>query len=349
MSGNEDDSPQGVITQVRPPSPSTPSAAASLITQVRPPDETSSLQQPLSARRGDMGIPLAKIGGAAATENGTLPKSSSNSHSSSASTTSKKRPRKGLLGALACILPCLSLDDASDGVDSQDGKRGTHSGIAKAGDAKMALRIKPAVSTQPPNSKLAKPEPSPTEKRWLLPPLAPEDVGKKCLVLDLDETLVHSSFKAVHSADFVIPVEIDAQIHNVYVLKRPSVDYFMKRLGSQFEIVVFTASLAKYADPVLDMLDRHKTVKHRLFREACLHHRGNYVKDLSQLGRDLKDVIILDNSPASYIFHPTNAIPISSWFNDVNDTELRDLVPYLEDLKWVPDVTKVLDNTMEDA
>jgi hypothetical protein len=29
----------------------------------------------------------------------------------------------------------------------------------------------------------------------LLKPLAPEDVGKKTLVLDLDETLVHSSFK----------------------------------------------------------------------------------------------------------------------------------------------------------
>jgi RNA polymerase II subunit A small phosphatase-like protein len=33
---------------------------------------------------------------------------------------------------------------------------------------------------------------------WLLPPLAPEFEGKKCLVLDLDETLVHSSFKVRH-------------------------------------------------------------------------------------------------------------------------------------------------------
>lgn len=32
-------------------------------------------------------------------------------------------------------------------------------------------------------------------QKWLLPPLAPELKGKKCLVLDLDETLVHSSFK----------------------------------------------------------------------------------------------------------------------------------------------------------
>lgn len=32
-------------------------------------------------------------------------------------------------------------------------------------------------------------------RKWLLPPIAPEHKGRKCLVLDLDETLVHSSFK----------------------------------------------------------------------------------------------------------------------------------------------------------
>lgn len=120
------------------------------------------------------------------------------------------------------------------------------------------------------------------------------------MVLDLDETLVHSSFKvllsnsescslgcltlgilvhqAIPHADYVIPVEIESQVHNVYVLKRPYVDPFLKRMSEIYEIVVFTASLAKYADPVLDILDKYKVVNHRLFREACIHHKGNYVK-----------------------------------------------------------------------
>lgn len=41
-----------------------------------------------------------------------------------------------------------------------------------------------------------------------------------------------------------------------------------------------------------------------------MYHGGNYVKDLNKLGRDLQKIVIVDNSPASYIFHPENAVSI---------------------------------------
>ncbi|ODN73172.1 hypothetical protein, variant [Cryptococcus amylolentus CBS 6039] len=177
----------------------------------------------------------------------------------------------------------------------------------------------------------------------LLPPLAAKHRGRKCLVLDLDETLLHSSFKQLPAADYIVPVEIESQVHNVYVIKRPGVDRFLTEMARYYEIVVFTASLSKYADPVLDMLDPHGVVSHRLFRESCYNHKGNYVKDLSQLGRDIHTSIIIDNSPASYIFHPNNAVPVSTWFSDPHDSELTDLVPFLADLSGVEDVRGVLD------
>lgn len=182
----------------------------------------------------------------------------------------------------------------------------------------------------------------------LLPPIQPHFKGRKCLVLDLDETLVHSSFKILHQADFTIPVEIEGNYHNVYVIKRPGVDQFMKRVGELYEVVVFTASVSKYGDPLLDQLDIHGVVHHRLFRESCHNHGGNYVKDLAKIGRDLKDTIIIDNSPTSYIFHPQHAVPISSWFSDAHDNELLDLIPVLEDLAGsnVQDVSLVLDVTL---
>ncbi len=49
----------------------------------------------------------------------------------------------------------------------------------------------------------------------------------------------------LHQADFTIPVEIEGQYHNVYVIKRPGVDEFMKRVGELYEVVVFTASVSK--------------------------------------------------------------------------------------------------------
>ena len=105
------------------------------------------------------------------------------------------------------------------------------------------------------------------------------------------------SSQSIQQADYVVPVEIEYHWHNVYVIKRPGVDAFLKKMGEIYEIVVFTASLSKvrsifallerlgaysvlrqYADPVLDKLDVHRVVTHRLFRESCYNHRGNYVK-----------------------------------------------------------------------
>ena len=72
-------------------------------------------------------------------------------------------------------------------------------------------------------------------------------------------------------------------IAQVYVLKRPYVDDFLAFLANKFECVLFTASLAKYADPVSDLLDVHGCFSARLFREACVFHKGNYVKVSLQL------------------------------------------------------------------
>lgn len=183
----------------------------------------------------------------------------------------------------------------------------------------------------------------------LLAPIKKEFAGRKCLVLDLDETLVHSSFSFIHNADFIIPVQIESEYHNVYVIKRPGVDEFMRRMGELYEVVVFTASVSKYGDPLLDQLDIHNVVHHRLFRESCYNNNGNFVKNLAVLGRPLHDTIIIDNSPTSYIFHPQHAVPVSSWFFDAHDNELLDMIPFLEDLatSQVPDVSAVLNVNLD--
>ncbi|CAH8450529.1 unnamed protein product [Schistosoma turkestanicum] len=167
-------------------------------------------------------------------------------------------------------------------------------------------------------------------------------VNKKCLVLDLDETLVHSSFKYVENADFIVPVEINGTIQQVYVRKRPHLDKFLKAVGPLFECVMFTASLRKYADPVCDYIDASSYFRHRLFREACVDHQCNLIKDLSRLGRDVEQICIVDNSPISFLFQPSNALQIVSWFGDLADQALCELIPYLTGLASAPTVVDYL-------
>ncbi len=64
------------------------------------------------------------------------------------------------------------------------------------------------------------------------------------------------------------------------------------------------------------------------------------------MGRDLKQTIIIDNSPHSFAFNPENAIPCESWFDDYEDRELFDLIPIMEGLadQSVTDVMEELEN-----
>lgn len=272
-----------------------------------------------------------------------------NDCASTGSNTDGKKPRRsrGLLRSLLC---CFRGNSSGNSGGSSFSK--THHGNSAANSSSSSLAGGGGGGVVGGGDGRCSPTPltpgcaagSGGSPRFLLPPVRHQDMHRKCMVIDLDETLVHSSFKPISNADFIVPVEIDGTVHQVYVLKRPHVDEFLQRVGELYECVLFTASLAKYADPVADLLDRWGVFRARLFRESCVFHRGNYVKDLNKLGRDLESIVIVDNSPASYIFHPDNAVPVASWFDDMGDTELLDLVPFFERLSKVDSVYTFLRN-----
>ena len=180
------------------------------------------------------------------------------------------------------------------------------------------------------------------EDDFLIPAKSPKFKGKKTLVLDLDETLVHSSFIPFEKNDLILNVNFDGIFYNIYVLVRPGVEQFIKEMGKYFEIVTFTASIETYASPLLDLLDKEKNIQYRLYRDHCNFVNGIFIKDLKRLNRNLKDIIIIDNSPMAYAFDVENGLPILSWFDNRDDRELINIQKILKFLANVDDVRKYI-------
>ncbi|KAJ0318525.1 hypothetical protein Brms1b_004300 [Colletotrichum noveboracense] len=181
---------------------------------------------------------------------------------------------------------------------------------------------------------------------------------QKTLILDLDETLIHSMSKGGRmSTGHMVEVRLNQTYvgaggqtsigpqHPIlyWVNKRPHCDDFLRRVCKWYNLVVFTASVQEYADPVIDWLEaERKFFSARYYRQHCTFRQGAFIKDLSSVEPDLSKVMILDNSPLSYMFHQDNAIPIQGWINDPTDNDLLHLVPLLEGLQYVSDVRALL-------
>lgn len=178
-----------------------------------------------------------------------------------------------------------------------------------------------------PHAALTKYPKAPAPPRPLIPRRQPSYINfepsrkqQKTLILDLDETLIHSMSKGGRlNSGHMVEVRLNtaslglgsggnagmAQHPILYwVNKRPYCDEFLRRVCKWYNLVVFTASVQEYADPVIDWLEsERKFFSARYYRQHCTYRQGAYIKDLSSVEPDLSKVMILDNSPLSYLFH----------------------------------------------
>ncbi|TFK55457.1 NLI interacting factor [Heliocybe sulcata] len=142
----------------------------------------------------------------------------------------------------------------------------------------------------------------------------------------------------------IVEVVLGGRSTLYHVYKRPFVDYFLRKVSTWYTLVIFTASMQEYADPVIDWLDAGRGIlATRLFRESCTQlPNGSYSKDLSIVEQDLARVFLVDNSPISYSINEANGVPIEGWTDDPQDEALLDLLPVLDSLRFTSDVRRVL-------
>ena len=178
------------------------------------------------------------------------------------------------------------------------------------------------------------------EDKYLLPPKSENKINLKTLVLDLDETLAHGQNIPFNSDKNQIILECKLNNINtkIYVKLRPGIKEFLRKMNKLYEIIIFTASVEEYAKPLIELIDNKNYCSYILYREQCTLDNMIYIKDLKKLGRDLKDIIIIDNTPISYKLNKENGIPISSFIDDDNDRELYDIIQILDFLSYVDDV-----------
>ena len=187
---------------------------------------------------------------------------------------------------------------------------------------------------------------------------------KKILLIDLDETLIHSDFSLEYLNDKKVKYDTiikfketesdfeenyedyydmrrkklkrelfnEEKEYKVGVFIRKGAKEFLTEVSKYFVVGIFTASVKAYADAVLDYLDPNKNlIQFRLYRNNCININDKiFVKDLRIIkGIDIKDIILLDNSIYSFSAQINNGILVNSFFNDKNDIELYNVLEYL--------------------
>ena len=128
-----------------------------------------------------------------------------------------------------------------------------------------------------------------------------------CLVLDIDETIVHS---------------LNLPFGN-YFLLRPGVINFLEEISKLYEIIIFTSSPKIYADGILNKIDiDNNYFSHRLYKDHVIFEKGKSVKKLNMIGRELNKMIFVDNTKSNAKYNLKNLCHVSTWIYDIKDQEI---------------------------
>jgi RNA polymerase II subunit A small phosphatase-like protein len=181
-----------------------------------------------------------------------------------------------------------------------------------------------------------------------LPSQGSDDKGKLTVVLDIDETLVHTS-RGSRTPAALESFEIHVFEQTFTVFKRPGLDEFLRKAASKYELIAFTAGLEEYSRAVLKAIDPGDIFfRHCLFRQHCAEvYPNTVVKDLRIINRSPSRTVLVDNTLTNFLLQPENGVPITSFFDDSKDSALNVLIEFLTTLDTACDVRTPIQATFQ--
>jgi len=150
-------------------------------------------------------------------------------------------------------------------------------------------------------TKLNKNKEKKISKNSILPPI--KSNYKYTLILDLDETLIY----------------LQNQDRKTITL-RPNIFEFLHEMKSIYELIIFSENSQEYVEPIVDLIQqKEKYFDYILCKQyMTFDGKGQEIKNLNLLGRDLKHIVVVDNMQ-QYYKNTDNLICIKSFFGDVNN------------------------------
>lgn len=177
-------------------------------------------------------------------------------------------------------------------------------------------------------------------------PTKPEkrhDAGLPLLILDNDETLVHSA-----ETELAWPHHFQVGPFRFHV--RPFVSSFLEAVMPHFQVAVWTSSSLDYATAVLQLACPGVEFAFVWARERCTrrfdpeNQEHFWVKDLKKvkrLGHDLRRTLMVDDTPKKLSRNYGNLIRVAPFEGDPRDDELLALAGYLAGIREVPDLRAI--------
>ncbi len=180
---------------------------------------------------------------------------------------------------------------------------------------------------------------------------------KNLVILDIDETLIHSCLK-----DEINGKLYDFIFEKYFVFKRPYLDNFIAYCYENFDIAVWSAGTNDYVNFIVSQIFPNPSELHFIWsRENCtvknnLYFENIYLGDLSEYpqithfknlskvkkkGYKLENIFFIDDRAEGHTKNYGNLVLVQPYYGEQDDKELMLLTNYLDYLKEQPNVRKI--------